>query len=73
MTNAAKSLYKMELNIDVISITSESVAPDNGFREHVVFNIIAKRILETMDDSPPTFVAQTKKHGERQILKDASF
>ncbi|KAK3095418.1 hypothetical protein FSP39_014447 [Pinctada imbricata] len=70
VTNAAKCLYKMDLNIDVISITSESVSSDNGFREHVVFNIIAKRILETMDDSPPTFVAQTKKHGERQILKD---
>lgn len=51
-------------------MSKETVAEEYGQREHVIFNIVAKKIVETMDDSPPTFVAQTKKHGERQILKE---
>lgn len=70
VTETAKCLYKMELSITVISMSKETVAEEYGQREHVIFNIVAKKIVETMDDSPPTFVAQTKKHGERQILKE---
>ncbi|KAJ8310639.1 hypothetical protein KUTeg_012504 [Tegillarca granosa] len=59
----------MELKIDLVSVTLEEVAIEDGLREHAVFNIIAKKIVEKFDDAPPTFVAQTKKHGENQILK----
>lgn len=70
VTETAKVLYKMELSITVISMSKETVAEEYGQREHVIFNIVAKKIVETVDDSPPTFVAQTRKHGERQILKE---
>lgn len=61
----------MELYIDIISNTEESVSTNkHGVREHVTFNIIAKRILDKINDPPPTFIAQTKKHGEEQILKE---
>lgn len=72
VTSAAKTLYQMELNISVLSVSNEDVALENGFREHVVFNIIAKKIVDAMDESTPTFVAQTQKNSERQILKDVS-
>ncbi|XP_071165575.1 guanylate cyclase soluble subunit beta-2-like [Mytilus edulis] len=70
ITEVAKVLYKMELSITIISISNESVADEYGHREHVIFNIVAKRIAEAPDDLTPTFVAQTKKHGERQIHKE---
>lgn len=61
----------MELYIDIISNTEESVSTNkHGVREHVTLNIIAKQILDKIDDPPPTFIAQTKKHGEEQILKE---
>lgn len=61
----------MELYIDIISNTEESVSTNkHGVREHVTFNIIAKQILDKINDPPPTFIAQTKKHGEEQILKE---
>lgn len=61
----------MELYIDIISNTEESVSTNkHGVREHVTFNIIAKQILDKVNDPPPTFIAQTKKHGEEQILKE---
>lgn len=70
---ASKSLYKMELYIDIISNTEESVSSNkHGVREHVTFNIIAKQILDKINDPPPTFIAQTKKHGEEQILKEVN-
>lgn len=63
----------MELYIDIISNTEESVSNNkHGVREHVTFNIIAKQILDKIDDPPPTFIAQTKKHGEEQILKEVN-
>lgn len=68
---AAKAFYKMQLQMDVISIDTENVAELNGDREHVIFNIIAKKIQDNMPkEGPPTFIAQTKKHSERQILKE---
>lgn len=61
----------MELYIDIISNTEESVSTNkHGVREHVTFNIIARQILDKINDPPPTFIAQTKKHGEEQILKE---
>lgn len=59
----------MELSISQISATVESVNAEKGFREHIIMSIIAKKIAVTYDEGPPTFVAQTKKHGERQISK----
>lgn len=60
----------MELYIDIISNTEESVSTNkHGVREHVTFNVIARQILDKINDPPPTFIAQTKKHGEEQILK----
>ncbi|XP_062600671.1 guanylate cyclase soluble subunit beta-2-like [Saccostrea cucullata] len=67
---AAKSLYKMELHIDILSTTEETVSSNqHGVREHVTFSIVAKQILDKVNDPPPTFIAQTKKHGEQQILQ----
>lgn len=61
----------MELYIDIISNTEESVSTNkHGVREHVTFNVIARQILDKINDPPPTFIAQTKKHGEEQILKE---
>lgn len=61
----------MELYIDIISNTEESVSTNKyGVREHVTFNVIARQILDKINDPPPTFIAQTKKHGEEQILKE---
>ena len=60
----------MELYIDILSKTEETVSSEqHGTREHVTFNIIAKQILDKINDPPPTFIAQTKKHGEEQILQ----
>lgn len=36
----------------------------------MTFNVIARQILDKINDPPPTFIAQTKKHGEEQILKE---
>ena len=56
--------------MDTVSVERETVAEVDGFREHVTVNIIAKKIPEpTLDNRPPTFIAQTKKHSEKQILK----
>lgn len=70
---AAKAFYKMQLQMDVRTVETEYVADDGGEREHVTFDIIAKKIKEqVVQAGPPTFIAQTKKHGERQILKELS-
>lgn len=64
-------MYRMELYIDIISTTEETVSSNHhGVREHVTFSIVAKQILDKMSDPPPTFIAQTKKHGEQQILHE---
>lgn len=60
----------MNLKIEVLSITPEQVAKRNGFREHVVFKIMATKIPQKAAMAPPTFVCQTKKHGEKQILQE---
>ncbi|KAL4219763.1 hypothetical protein ACF0H5_020177 [Mactra antiquata] len=68
---AAKAFYKMQLQMDLINIETEYVAMENGEREHVTFNIIAKKIKDpVVSEGPPTFIAQTKKHSEKQILQE---
>ncbi|XP_060563345.1 guanylate cyclase soluble subunit beta-2-like [Ruditapes philippinarum] len=68
---AAKAFYKMQLQMDVQKIETECVADERGEREHVTFDIIAKKIKEqVVQEGPPTFIAQTKKHSERQILQE---
>jgi predicted metallo-beta-lactamase superfamily hydrolase len=70
---AAKAFYKMQLQMDVQKIETEYVADERGEREHVTFDIIAKKIKEqVVQEGPPTFIAQTKKHSERQILQEVS-
>ena len=59
--------------MDVVSIETETVAEENGEREHVTFNVLAKKFQEAVvQGGPPTFIAQTKKHSEKQILKEVS-
>ena len=41
----------------------------NGKKEHVTFAIYQKRIRK-IDEGPPTFVAQTRKHSEQQLNKE---
>ncbi|XP_021349770.1 guanylate cyclase soluble subunit beta-2-like [Mizuhopecten yessoensis] len=70
LTAVAKSQFGMQLTTSIISITAESVAQESGYREHVIINILAKKPEEKPDtEGPPTFVAQTPKNAERQILK----
>ena len=60
----------MQLKMEKVSITTETMAA-NQEREHVVFSITARQIKEHgADEGPPTFIAQTRKHGEQQILKE---
>lgn len=57
--------------MDLKTIETENVAEENGEREHVTFHITAKKIKEqVVQEGPPTFIAQTKKHSEKQILKE---
>jgi len=71
----AKKFYKMQLQMKVISIETINVAEDNGTREHVTFDVRAHKIKEPLpiQEGPPTFIAQTKKHSERQILKEVIY
>ena len=63
----------MQLQMTVKNVETEYVADNNGEREHVTFDIIAKKIKEqVVQEGPPTFIAQTKKHSERQILQEVS-
>ncbi|KAK3604651.1 hypothetical protein CHS0354_007194 [Potamilus streckersoni] len=67
---AAKTYYKVQLNVNVVSITEDTVAENTGVRQHVEFDIQAKKIQEKMiEDITPTFLAQTKKNSEKQILQ----
>ena len=69
--SAAKTYYKMDLRMDIVCSKSVHVAKVNGFREHIIVNIVATKIPERrLDERPPTFIAQTKKHSEKQILKE---
>ncbi|KAH3811328.1 hypothetical protein DPMN_139739 [Dreissena polymorpha] len=71
VVEAAKKFYTMQLQMDLVSMETIEVAEENGTREHVTFCIIAKQIKDPMTiEGPPTFIAQTKKHSERQILKE---
>lgn len=57
--------------MDVLKIETETVAEENGEREHVTFSVLAKKFKEqVVQEGPPTFIAQTKKHSEKQILKE---
>ncbi|WAR27241.1 GCYB2-like protein [Mya arenaria] len=59
------------LEMSVVSIETIKVSEENGFREHVTFDVTAKKIKEQIiEEGPPTFIAQTKKHSEKQILKE---
>ena len=40
--------------------------------EHVVFAVTLSDFADKTKAPPPTLIAQTRKHAERQILKDVS-
>ena len=58
------------LNFQVHS-TSEKVDTQN--REHVIFSISVSKLPEPVGEGPPVMVAQTRKHAEKQILKEVSY
>jgi hypothetical protein len=67
----AKTYFKSELTVEILSKGVEGVAQGKR-REHVVFDLSvakAKVEVDSQNMAPPTFVAQTRKHGEKQILK----
>ena len=69
LKSVAKTYYKNELKINLLSREIINVAEKNGRREHVVFSITSSAKPVTPKDAPPTFIAQTKKNNEKQILK----
>ena len=70
LTAIAKTYFSSDLSIEIISKSSEQVGDKKCQREHVIFSlVVTKGNYKVEDDGPPTFVAQTKKHGEKQILK----
>ena len=71
LTAIAKTYFSSDITIEIRSKSMEMVASKKTKREHVVFAISVTKSLErnAANEGPPTFVAQTKKHGERQINK----
>lgn len=69
----AKTYFKSELKIDVISDAIETVSEAGSTREHVVLSISVTQAQTKADEAPPTFVAQTNKNAEKQIKKLVSF
>lgn len=64
-----KTYFNSELVIKLLSRDIINVASQNGRREHVVFSLTVARRVSQTSEAPPTFVAQTKKNNEKQILK----
>ncbi|XP_022108284.1 guanylate cyclase soluble subunit beta-2-like isoform X2 [Acanthaster planci] len=63
----AKEFFDSELKMEVIDETHEEER--NGKKEHVTFAIYQRRIRK-IDEGPPKFVAQSRKHSEQQLNKE---
>ena len=63
----AKEFFSSELKMEVIEETHEEER--NGKKEHVTFAIYQRRIRK-IDEGPPKFVAQSRKHSEQQLNKE---
>ena len=72
MVRAIAGIYfQSEVEITVKSITTEQFGLKFQ-REHVVYNINVYTEVDNDSLVPPTFVAQTRRHSEKQILKEVS-
>jgi hypothetical protein len=67
----AKIFYDKTVGVKVRSQTMEAFS-DRVNREHVVFDVHCLSQQEIEEQDIPTMVAQTKKHAEKQILKQVS-
>ena len=65
---AARTYFKKSLGLRLQSISHEEIGSDTTF-EHVVFSVTCVDYNQA-GDGAPTLVAETRKHAERQILKD---
>ncbi|CAH1781642.1 unnamed protein product [Owenia fusiformis] len=65
--SVAKMFYKQEIKLEVLSNTLENVGTSKGAREHIVFDIKVMSNKPRPEMPPPTYVAQTQKHGEKNI------
>ncbi|XP_038050765.1 guanylate cyclase soluble subunit beta-2-like isoform X2 [Patiria miniata] len=63
----AKEFFDSELKMEVLEETHEEER--NGKKEHVTFAIYQRRIRK-IDEGPPKFVAQSRKHSEQQLNKE---
>ncbi|XP_071799009.1 guanylate cyclase soluble subunit beta-2-like [Asterias amurensis] len=63
----AKEFFESELKMEILEESHEEER--NGKKEHVTFAIFQKRIRK-IDEGPPKFVAQTRKHSEQQLNKE---
>ena len=73
LQEAAKTLFRKSLKLTVESISDERMNDVTlATYEHVVFAVKMTDLADKSKMPPPTLVAQTKKHAERQILRDVS-
>ncbi|XP_070538454.1 guanylate cyclase soluble subunit beta-2-like isoform X4 [Ptychodera flava] len=64
----AKEFFESEVKMQIINQSYENER--NGKKEHVVFSILQRKIDTTqLDEGPPKFVAQTRKHSEPFLNK----
>ena len=60
----------MELYIDILSKTEETVSSEqHGTREHVTFNIIAKQILDKINDPPQHSLLRPRNMAKSRFCK----
>lgn len=71
LTAAINEIYSKEIQFELKSAYQEAVGPlASQVREHTVFRVSVVDPNRQSNISPPTFICQTRKYAERQILAD---
>ncbi|XP_077987635.1 guanylate cyclase soluble subunit beta-2-like [Glandiceps talaboti] len=64
-----REFFETDVKMHIIDQSYENER--NGKKEHVVFSILQKKIeVKQVDEGPPKFVAQTRKHSEPLLNKE---
>ena len=73
LITAIRELHSKELRFELKSVSQEVPSQlTDQIREHVIFKVSIEDTSKKYDKIPPTFICQTRKYAERQILAKVS-